>query len=148
MLTGAALALGALASPAAAADETRAALHDGRVVADGAAADIPVTVECPEGWQGGIQLGAVQSLGGGRFATGTGYYPIRCTGEKQRVVVHVQVNPKRKVTFRGGPVSIRGALSTYEQEQSYMAAGLPLVGALQRPQGNRSWDASGEVRVR
>lgn len=148
VIVGTALALVTVMSPAARAGGEPARLGDGRVVADGAAIDLPVTLECPEGWQGGMNLGAVQSLGGGRFATGSGYAPVSCTGEKQRFVVHVQVNPKRKTLFRSGLISIRGALQTYEQPDSSVPAGLPVTGALHHPQGSRSWDTSGEVRVR
>jgi hypothetical protein len=135
-----ALALGAVCSTTAFAVASPT-LHDGRVLARGAAAEFGITLKCPEGWAGQVQLSVLQVVENRKFASGGVYLPVsECTGKKQRFTVAAQANhaSPEDHPFRAGPASVSGMFQFVDAEAE-PASGpyLPMVGPLYRGEQQR-----------
>lgn len=87
----AALAIAALALPGGAHAQSTVAveLGDGTIMANGAAASIPLTITCSPGTRNALVALTVSQNVNGTIALGSGYATIsECSGEPQESVMH------------------------------------------------------------
>ncbi|SCG53779.1 hypothetical protein [Micromonospora halophytica] len=97
------------ASAASTVDVTSATL-----VARGVAVDVTITVACPAGMSGGVELSLRQRSGNG-VAYGSGWAPVACTGEPQEVTGRVAAQADGEI-FRNGETLVNVGFELCGQE--------------------------------
>ncbi|GAA1090151.1 MULTISPECIES: hypothetical protein [Kitasatospora] len=86
-------ALAAAAPQASALGEGSIRIVDGRIVEDGAAVDVTVSVSCPAGDVRAVLVRAIQGVTGSADAAGPQLPMVTCTGDPQDVVVRLAATP-------------------------------------------------------
>ena len=108
LLTAAAAVLAVALAPPAAAGVPALSLSvgDGELHARGAGVELPVSLDCPEGWTFGLGLQIVEKAGDA-LATANGQSEGRCDGDRQTVTLYMQPTPGPDAqAFRPGSASV------------------------------------------